>query len=157
MPGTKVHSWQADLFDDANPTPIDNVEVEDDDNEKERHVDARQSSLFGEPEPGWKKLWTGMPTFAQKDLTPYKSITVHFKDPEDQREFAELTGQTPGTNTALAVDSSLTNLPAGVAGSIETGHICITYLSSSRSISFQSICSTKARLNDRTLNAPVFM
>ena len=41
----------------------------------------------------WKKYWKGMPEFNQEDLTPYKSIYVHFENEKDMQEFSKLVGQ----------------------------------------------------------------
>ena len=45
-------------------------------------------------ELGWKKHWRGMPEFSHDDLTPWKSVIVHFADPVDLEEFAQLIEQT---------------------------------------------------------------
>ena len=42
--------------------------------------------------PNWDEYWQGMPTFNQKDLGPFRSVVVHFRNPEDCRVFAELVG-----------------------------------------------------------------
>lgn len=39
-------------------------------------------------------LWQGMPRFAQRDLEPMQSVTVHFASVDDRRRFSELVGQT---------------------------------------------------------------
>lgn len=44
-----------------------------------------------EPEP-WEEEWQGMPEFVMDDLTPEKSILVHFKSMEDAKAFGELVG-----------------------------------------------------------------
>lgn len=41
----------------------------------------------------WKDAWHGMPEFGQDDLTPFKTIYVHFESQEDVNQFAELIGQ----------------------------------------------------------------
>jgi len=51
-----------------------------------------QGKLFDEPAE-WEKEWQDMPEFVQKDLTPYKSIKVHFETQADMLEFAKLVGQ----------------------------------------------------------------
>jgi len=48
---------------------------------------------FFKVEENWEKEWQGMPEFNQKDLTAFKSITVHFANKEDMEEFARLVGQ----------------------------------------------------------------
>lgn len=40
--------------------------------------------------------WQGMPEFVQRDLTPFASVLVHFRNAEDRRAFHELLGQRPG-------------------------------------------------------------
>lgn len=47
-----------------------------------------QEPLFEVP-ANWEKEWQNMPDFLQKDLTPYKSVIVHFKSEEDIRTFEE--------------------------------------------------------------------
>ena len=37
----------------------------------------------------WKE-WEGMPEFSQENQTPWKTISVHFRNKEDMAEFAEL-------------------------------------------------------------------
>jgi hypothetical protein len=55
-----------------------------------------KETLFGDLEnfKSWRKEWQGMPEFSQKDLTPYRSILVHFRDEEGVRRFAKLMSQT---------------------------------------------------------------
>lgn len=47
----------------------------------------------------WRDHWGGMPEFIQDDLTPFKTIHVHFDNQEHVDKFAELVGQkiTPKT------------------------------------------------------------
>ena len=47
----------------------------------------------------WKDHWRGMPEFVQPDLTPFKTIHVHFENQKDVDKFAKLVGQriTPET------------------------------------------------------------
>ena len=47
-----------------------------------------------EPEIDYNEMWQGMPEFVQDDLTPYKSILVHFADEKHVNAFAQLIGQT---------------------------------------------------------------
>ena len=64
--------------------------------------DKKKLSLFDMDElQAWKKEWKDMPEFIQKDLTPIKSIVVHFESLEMMREFAELIKQkiTPKTQS----------------------------------------------------------
>jgi hypothetical protein len=42
----------------------------------------------------WGEHWHDMPEFTQDDLTPMYSITVHFEDENDLKEFAKLLNQT---------------------------------------------------------------
>lgn len=43
--------------------------------------------------------WKGMPEYVSKDLTPLKTIYVHFEKREDMQAFAKLVGQTITMNT----------------------------------------------------------
>ena len=54
--------------------------------------DDKQRTLFDIPE-WWEEHWQDMPEFKQEDLTPYKSIYVHFDSREDLEAFSELIGQ----------------------------------------------------------------
>ena len=60
----------------------------------------KQLSLF-DNETYHEKEWKGMPEFNQKDLTPYRTIIVHFKTREDMSAFAKLINQriTPRTQS----------------------------------------------------------
>jgi len=40
----------------------------------------------------WQE-WKGMPEFSQEDLTPWKTISVHFKNKEDIADFAKAINQ----------------------------------------------------------------
>lgn len=42
----------------------------------------------------WRKHWQGMPEYVHEDLTPWRSIRVHFETREHMEAFAELVGQT---------------------------------------------------------------
>ena len=42
----------------------------------------------------WKEHWVGMPEYVSNDITPYKTLMVHFKSPEDYRTFENLVEQT---------------------------------------------------------------
>lgn len=57
-----------------------------------------QLALF-DMEPEWKKLWVGMPEFIQEDLSPWKTISLHFASPGDMWLFSELVGQKLTENT----------------------------------------------------------
>jgi hypothetical protein len=50
----------------------------------------------GEP---WEEAWKGMPEFVQKDISPYKTIYVHFENREDMEAFSQLVSQKIGLNT----------------------------------------------------------
>lgn len=39
------------------------------------------------------ELWKGMPEFGQDDLSPHRTLNVHFASDEDVTDFAELVGQ----------------------------------------------------------------
>lgn len=52
-----------------------------------------QLDLLGEATEDWREVWNGMPDFDQQDLTPHKSVLVHFATLKDQQEFAKLVGQ----------------------------------------------------------------
>lgn len=47
----------------------------------------------------WKKEWRGMPEFIQEDLSPFKSIVVHFENKQDMEAFTKLVGQGITTKT----------------------------------------------------------
>ena len=51
------------------------------------------SNLFEKGE-AWEDDWEGMPEFEQQDLSPKKSISVHFANYDDMRKFAKLVSQT---------------------------------------------------------------
>jgi hypothetical protein len=59
---------------------------------------VKQEPLLGLQEP-WKEHWQGMPEFVQEDMSPWKSIYVHFSSKEDMEDFSRLIGQkvTPRT------------------------------------------------------------
>ena len=46
--------------------------------------------VFKEP---WEDEWRGMPEYDQQDLSPYKSIKMHFRNDEDMLEFFKLIKQ----------------------------------------------------------------
>lgn len=46
-----------------------------------------------EVEESWKKDWSGMPEFNQKDITSFNSIIVHFENRADMDAFSKLIGQ----------------------------------------------------------------
>lgn len=55
--------------------------------------EAEQLTLLGDAE-WWKDDWRGMPEFVQQDLSPWKTVYVHFESADDLRKFAETVGQT---------------------------------------------------------------
>lgn len=58
------------------------------------YVDPRQIGLFDKDEAApWHDHWVGMPEFVQDDLTPYKSVIVHFANSQDMADFARLVEQ----------------------------------------------------------------
>jgi hypothetical protein len=48
--------------------------------------------LFGD-DFDWQKEWQGMPEFVQENLQEIHSITVHFVNIEDMKQFSELVGK----------------------------------------------------------------
>jgi len=60
--------------------------------------DEEQLMLF-DPRPPWLVEWEGMPEFSHEDLTPSRSILVHFESAGDAKKFAELIGQSITVNT----------------------------------------------------------
>lgn len=52
-----------------------------------------QASLFGDDLESWRDEWVGMPEFKQEDLSPWKSLVVHFEKREDLEAFAKAIGQ----------------------------------------------------------------
>jgi len=54
---------------------------------------AKQIQLI-QPGEWWEEAWDGMPEYVSEDLTPFKSIFVHFENREAMRLFADLVGQT---------------------------------------------------------------
>lgn len=42
----------------------------------------------------WEEHWKGMPEYVSKDLTPFKTVYVHFEKREDMQAFAALVSQT---------------------------------------------------------------
>lgn len=56
------------------------------------------TSLFDIPSD-IDKVWKGMPSFSQKDISAFQTVYVHLRSPVDREKFAELIGQklTPKT------------------------------------------------------------
>ena len=42
----------------------------------------------------WEVEWVGMPEYVNEDMTPYRSITIHFATEFDVENFAKFIGQT---------------------------------------------------------------
>lgn len=61
-------------------------------------TDAMQPVLFELP-PRWKNEWVGMPEFVQEDLTPFKTLYVHFETRADMEAFSRLVEQTVNLTT----------------------------------------------------------
>lgn len=57
--------------------------------------EIEQFSLF-DTGPIWQEHWIGMPEFSVEDLTPRRSIIVHFETDGDVIAFEELTGVSLG-------------------------------------------------------------
>tara|TARA_R100000808_G_C2122807_1_gene133710 strand:+ start:317 stop:952 length:636 start_codon:yes stop_codon:yes gene_type:complete len=46
------------------------------------------------PDPdSWEDHWKGMPEFEQDDLSPYRSLNIHFRNQEDMDDFAKIMNQ----------------------------------------------------------------
>jgi hypothetical protein len=58
--------------------------------------DEAQLDMFGGAIPRWVELWAGMPEFSLEDLTPVRSIIVHFETVGDVALFEALIGQSLG-------------------------------------------------------------
>ncbi len=52
----------------------------------------KHATLFDVDEK-WKEEWNDMPEYSNKDLEPYQTIMIHFKDEADRIAFAKLIGQ----------------------------------------------------------------
>ena len=52
-----------------------------------------QGRLFENP-PVWVDMWQGMPEYKHEDLTPWKTLNVHFRSREDYQAFFRLLGRT---------------------------------------------------------------
>ena len=55
--------------------------------------DEKQMNLFKMKE-WWEDEWEGMPEFNHRDLTPWNSVIIHFKDRGDMELFSKLIDQT---------------------------------------------------------------
>jgi len=73
-------------------------------------------SMFSEEDlpEWWQKMWGGMPEFVQDDMSPFKTIMIHFRDQEDFKRFAQLLGQkmTEDTRSAWFPEMKDANLKA---------------------------------------------
>lgn len=58
-------------------------------------------TAFIELEESWRAEWQNMPEYVQQDLTPWKSLLVHFASREDLLIFAQLTGQHLNSDTVF--------------------------------------------------------
>jgi hypothetical protein len=90
-----------EIMEDAPATTIDQIEVD-----QVIAVAAIEESVATSSAPAlfdigesWEEAWKGMPEFVQEDLSPYKSIYVHFENREDVEKFAKLVAQTITMNT----------------------------------------------------------
>ena len=55
----------------------------------------------------WKDEWKGMPEFLQDDITPYKSITIHFANRDDIKSFEKLIGYSINSGGGIATGKSI--------------------------------------------------
>ena len=58
----------------------------------------KQKGFFDLPE-SWEKEWQGMPEFIMEDKTPWKTISLHFRNEKDMKSFAKLVKQRMTTKT----------------------------------------------------------
>ena len=58
----------------------------------------KKGPLFNIPEP-WEKEWKDMPEFQQKEMMPFRTISVHFEKQEDIEIFSNLIGQKINSKT----------------------------------------------------------
>lgn len=56
-------------------------------------IEDRQEWLPIDVRADWEREWVEMPSFVQEDLSPWKTIYVHFATPGDLDEFERLVGQ----------------------------------------------------------------
>jgi hypothetical protein len=59
----------------------------------EQSSGQEQPALFDVPQD-WRKHWTDMPEFEQRNLMPWQSVKVHFRNLQDRQAFSRLVGQT---------------------------------------------------------------
>ena len=58
----------------------------------------QQESLF-DMAPDWTQEWKGMPEYVVEDLSPFRSIIIHFASNTDAARFADATGLTITSET----------------------------------------------------------
>ena len=61
-------------------------------NMTDKNDGVEQKKLF-EKKEDWEEHWQNMPEFNQKDLSPFKSLIVHFANRNDMDAFAKIVGQ----------------------------------------------------------------
>lgn len=67
-----------------------------------KYAAAASATLFGEDDEfraDWA-AWRGMPEFVNDDLTPFASVVVRFRGPDDRRAFEALVGQSVNRQTS---------------------------------------------------------
>ncbi len=52
-----------------------------------------QGFLFEELNDDWRLEWLDMPEFSHEDMTPWRSIIIHFECAEDMKRLAEMIEQ----------------------------------------------------------------
>ena len=79
----------------------DTLELDPDTVEEAPEVVPGQANLFGDDDQFTVagQEWQGMPEYVNGDLTPWKSMLVHFASLEDLQAFAELVNQPITTRT----------------------------------------------------------
>jgi len=50
----------------------------------------------------WKDEWKDMPEYSNKEIEPFKSVIMHFRNEEDYQKFCELIGQSLTDKTKSA-------------------------------------------------------
>ena len=66
---------------------------------KQSNFEKKQNEFWGINEnqenksEWWEEYWQDMPEFNQKDLTPYKTIYIHFRNEKDIENFSKLINQ----------------------------------------------------------------
>jgi hypothetical protein len=85
------------LVDEEDPEITAFIEAIESLDEASTNEDEDGLTLFGSNDDfrlAWQE-WKGMPEFSQKNLAPYRSITIHFASPEDVETFGVLLDQKP--------------------------------------------------------------